>query len=66
MTHTSHIILHLPEHRFLYTGLVKKDADKAASAAREAGYPVIVAAKPVTGSKRSIWHYTVIRTGRAA
>lgn len=65
MKHTSIIALHLPEHRILYTGLSRSAARAATTKARIAGHDVISAAAPVTGSKRTLWHYTVIATGEA-
>ena len=65
MNHTSHIALHLPDHRILYTGLNRLDADRAAARARGEGFAVISAAKHVSGSGRKLWHYTIIRSGRA-
>jgi hypothetical protein len=66
VTHTSHILLHLPDHRILYTGLSRTEADKAAAAGRAAGYHVTTQAAPVTGSRRSIWHYTIVGITEAA
>ena len=58
--HTSILALHLPEHRILYTGLNLTEANRAAREGRESGLSVSVAGKPVTGSKRLLYHYTVV------
>jgi hypothetical protein len=63
-THTSIIRFHLPEHRICYTGLNRTEADRAAAKARGEGFSVIRAAKPVTGSRGRLYHYTIIARPR--
>jgi len=60
MKHTSIIKLTLPPHRILYTGLSLSEANRAAREGRAIGYRVTTAGKPVTGSRRLIYHYTVV------
>lgn len=59
-THKSTIALRIPAHSILYTGLSRTEADRVSREARRIGREVIRSAKPVTGSSRRIWHYTII------
>lgn len=59
-THTSILKYHVPAHRILYTGLDLTEANRHAREGREAGLRVTTSGKPVTGSRRLIYHYTVV------